>query len=55
VLEVDSTAREIEQSLVRIYWRLGARSAALAQYEHLVSVDKADGLEPPSLLEITSG
>jgi DNA-binding SARP family transcriptional activator len=53
VLDIDSTAREIEQRLVRIYWRLGARSASLAQYEHLVSVDKADGLEPPSLREIT--
>jgi DNA-binding SARP family transcriptional activator len=53
VLEVDSTAREIEQRLVRIYWRLGARSAALAQYEHLVSIDRSDGLEPPSMREIT--
>jgi DNA-binding SARP family transcriptional activator len=53
VLEVDSTAREIEHRLVRVYWRLGARSAALAQYEHLVAVDKADGLEPPSMSEIT--
>jgi DNA-binding SARP family transcriptional activator len=53
VLEVDSTAREIEQRLVRVYWRLGARSAALAQYAHLVSIDRADGLEPPSMSEIT--
>ena len=54
VLDVDSTAREIEQRLVRIYWRLGARSAALSQYEHLVSLDRADGLDPPSITEVTS-
>ncbi|MEP7378285.1 MAG: BTAD domain-containing putative transcriptional regulator [Chloroflexota bacterium] len=53
VLDVDSTAREIEQRLVRIYWKLGARSAALSQYEHLVSLDRADGLEPPSITEVT--
>lgn len=54
VLDIDSTAREIEQRLVRIYWRLGARSAALSQYAHLVAVDRADGLEPPSIGELTS-
>ena len=53
VLEVDSSAREIEQRLVRIYWRLGARSAASAQYDHLASLDRADGLEPPSLRDVT--
>lgn len=54
VLDIDSTAREIEQRLVRIYWRLGARSAGLSQYAHLVAVDRADGLEPPSIEELTS-
>jgi DNA-binding SARP family transcriptional activator len=54
VLDVDSTAREIEQRLVRIYWKLGARSAALSQYEHLASLDRADGLDPPSITEVTS-
>jgi DNA-binding SARP family transcriptional activator len=53
VLEIDSSARDIEQRLIRIYWRLGARSAALSQFEHLRSLDTADGLEPPSLSEIT--
>jgi DNA-binding SARP family transcriptional activator len=53
VLDIDSTAREIEQRLVRIYWRLGARSAAHSQYAHLVSVDRADGVEPPSIADLT--
>ncbi len=53
VLDVDSTAREMEQRLVRIYWRLGARSAALSQYAHFVAADRADGLEPPSIDELT--
>jgi DNA-binding SARP family transcriptional activator len=52
VLDVDSTAREIEQRLIRIYWRLGARSAATSQFEHLVASDNADGLEPPSIEEL---
>lgn len=53
VLDIDSAAREIEQRLIRIYWRLGARSAALSQYAHLVSVDRADGLESPSIADLT--
>ncbi len=53
VLDIDSTAREIEQRLVRIYWKLGARSAALSQYAHLVAADRADGLEPPPIEELT--
>jgi DNA-binding SARP family transcriptional activator len=52
VLDIDSTAREIEQRLIRIYWRLGARSAASSQFEHLVAGDRADGLDPPSIDEL---
>jgi DNA-binding SARP family transcriptional activator len=53
VLDIDSTAREIEQRLIGIYWKLGARSAALSQYAHLVAADRADGLEPPSIEDLT--
>jgi len=53
VVETDPDAREIERRLIGLYWRLGARSAAAAQFEHLVALDEADGLDPPTLGEIT--
>jgi DNA-binding SARP family transcriptional activator len=51
-LAVDPEAREIEESLIRVYWRLGARSAARAQFEHLAANDRRDGLDSPSFEEL---
>jgi hypothetical protein len=54
-LEIDPSAREIELKLVRIYWSLGAVSAAEAQFNHLVTQDHSDGLEPPQFEDVVSG
>jgi DNA-binding SARP family transcriptional activator len=48
-LEADPDNAEIERSLVWLYWHLGARGAAHAQYDHLASLERADGLEPTPL------
>jgi DNA-binding SARP family transcriptional activator len=53
VLDVDPDATEIEAKLIRLYWQLGARSAAAAQYAHLESQSRADGIDPPSFTELT--
>jgi DNA-binding SARP family transcriptional activator len=53
-LRVDPTATDIEQSLIWLYSRLGATSAASAQYQHLVARYRADGLEPPTLAQLTA-
>ncbi|MGI8928123.1 MAG: hypothetical protein ACR2H0_01475 [Candidatus Limnocylindrales bacterium] len=50
--EADPEARDMEKSLIALYWRLGARSAASAQYTHFASQERADGLEPQSLTEL---
>jgi DNA-binding SARP family transcriptional activator len=55
VIEIDPDAREIERKLVALYWRLGARSAAAAQFQHLAALDIADGLEPPTFAEVSEG
>ena len=52
VLAISPDASEIEQKLVIAYWRSGARSAARAHHNHLAEVDRADGLDPPSLREL---
>ncbi len=48
----DPNAEEIEIELIRLYWNLGATSAAETQYEHLARSQRADGLDPPSLAEL---
>lgn len=54
-LEADETASDLERVLVWLHWRLGARSAAKAQYEHLLRTDQLDGLDPAPLLELVHG
>jgi LuxR family maltose regulon positive regulatory protein len=54
-LSQDPAAEEIERELIRLYWRLGAHSAAETQYEHLAGRDRADGLDPPSLIDMVGG
>ena len=51
-LEADPDARDAELLLIGLYWRLGAESAAKAQYAHFATREREDGLEPPSLKEI---
>jgi DNA-binding SARP family transcriptional activator len=51
-LAIDPEAREIEESLIYLYERLGAHSAALAQYDHLAARDRAEGNDPPSLTDL---
>jgi DNA-binding SARP family transcriptional activator len=53
-LAIDPDADDIERRLVWLYSKLGATSAALAQYRHLAAREEADGLEPPSFAELTS-
>ncbi|CAN5751469.1 BTAD domain-containing putative transcriptional regulator [soil metagenome] len=53
-LLADPTASDIEQKLIWLYWRLGATSAASAQYQHFVTRHRSDGLEAPTLAEMTS-
>jgi len=45
-LQRDPSAADLERKLVWLYWHVGARSAALAQYEHLATLDRTDGLDP---------
>jgi len=54
LIDVDPTASDIERRLIWLYWRLGATSAAQAQYEHLARRDEADGVEPTPLAEIVN-
>jgi DNA-binding SARP family transcriptional activator len=47
-LEADPDARDVEVLLIALYWKLGARSAAKAQYAHYERRERDDGLEPPT-------
>jgi DNA-binding SARP family transcriptional activator len=53
-LLADPTASDIEQELIWLYWRLGATSAASAQYQHLVARNRRDGIESPTLSAMTT-
>jgi DNA-binding SARP family transcriptional activator len=53
VLSVDPTAEDIERKLIWLYARLGSTSAAVAQYQHLASTLRADGLDAPTLKDLT--
>lgn len=49
-LEIDSTAENIEVSLLRLYRLTGAHAAAAEQYAHYASVLREElGIEPPPL------
>ena len=50
--EADPEARDMERRLIALYWKLGARSAAEAQYTHYASQERSDGLEPASFHEV---
>lgn len=54
-LEIDDTAFDLERMLVWLQWHLGAKSAAKAQFEHLVRVEQLDGLDPVPLMELVEG
>src|SRR5687768_2625954 len=45
-LDVDPENADLERRLVWLYWHLGARAAASAQFDHLVARERADGLDP---------
>ena len=51
-LDRDPAASDLERKLVWLYWHMGSRSAAVAQHDHLASVDERDGLEAVSLAEL---
>jgi DNA-binding SARP family transcriptional activator len=51
-LAVDAYAEDIERSLIWLYWRSGATSAAEAQYGHWAGRQRADGLDAASLGEL---
>ncbi len=51
-LEADPDARDLERKLIALYWRLGSRSAATAQYLHFAAQERADGADPPSMTEL---
>jgi len=53
VLDQDPSATEVERRLVWLYQKLGAHSAALTQFEHLTSLERADGLDPSSFDDVT--
>jgi DNA-binding SARP family transcriptional activator len=53
-LDVDSENRDLESKLIWLYWHMGSRAAASAQYQHLASRDRLDGLEPSPLQAIVS-
>jgi DNA-binding SARP family transcriptional activator len=53
VLEIDPTAEQVEQQLIRAYHQLGARAAVHEQYEHYARVMRDDlGVEPPSIADV---
>jgi DNA-binding SARP family transcriptional activator len=54
-LATDPSAADLERALIWTYARMGAASAALAQYQHLATRERADGLDPPTFEELTSG
>ena len=51
-LEIEPDARDVEMKLIALYWRLGSRAAASAQYAHFAARERADGLISPALTEI---
>ena len=51
-LTIDPTASDIERKLIWLYAKSGSDSAANAQFEHMASAMRADGLIPPSLGEV---
>jgi LuxR family maltose regulon positive regulatory protein len=52
VLGKDPTATDIERKLIWLYWHLGHRSAAEAQYDHMAVQERADGIDPPRLRDL---
>jgi hypothetical protein len=54
VLDVDPDSPELEEKLIWLYWHMGARAAAAAQYQHLSVRQVADGTEPTGLDSIVS-
>ena len=54
-LEVDDAAFDLERVLIWLHWRLGARSAARAQFDHLKRVDELDGLESVGFNDLVEG
>jgi DNA-binding SARP family transcriptional activator/thioredoxin-like negative regulator of GroEL len=53
-LEIEPDNADVERRLVWLYWHLGARAAATAQYDHLAHGERADGLEPDSLQAVVA-
>lgn len=47
-LDRDPAAYDIERKLIWLYWRLGSRSAARAQFDHLAAQEVSDALEASS-------
>ena len=53
-LDVDGDQLDLERRLVWLYWHLGARSAAAAQYDHFAARQREDGLEAEPLAELVA-
>jgi hypothetical protein len=49
VLDLEPDNLDFERTLVWLYWHLGARAAAAAQYQHLSVANTMDGLETETL------
>jgi DNA-binding SARP family transcriptional activator len=47
-LEAEPDARDLERKLIALYWRLGSKAAARAQYSHFAALERADGFDPPT-------
>jgi DNA-binding SARP family transcriptional activator len=54
-LEADDAAIDLERVLIWLHWRLGARSAARAQFEHLKRSDELDGFESVRFGDLVDG
>ena len=53
-LELEPDDSDLEGRLVWLYWHLGARAAAAAQYEHLAGRERLDGVHVTPLQAIVS-
>jgi LuxR family maltose regulon positive regulatory protein len=53
-IDADPSATDIERRLVWLKWHLGARSAARAQYDHLMRLEQEDDIAAPSFKELVA-
>jgi DNA-binding SARP family transcriptional activator len=51
-LEVEPDNPDVERRLIWLYWHLGARAAAATQHDHLMRIERSDGVDPTPLEEL---